>query len=80
MGGVWEEPNVEDCICTEENKTTSGITLTWPLTLAGEPLLPLVLTLMGMLPGTVLWEEYGKNLMLMTVFVSKKPRLHRLLS
>ena len=80
MGGVWEEPNVDDCICTEENKTTSGITLTWPLTLAGE-------TSITSCPNTDgnatrnctvggVWEE---PVCLMNVFVSKKPRLHRVL-
>ena len=32
---VWEQPYVDNCICTEETKTTSGITLTWFLTPAG---------------------------------------------
>ena len=35
-GGVWEEPYVDDCICTEENKTTSGITLMWASTPIGQ--------------------------------------------
>ena len=36
VGGVWEEPYVDDCICTEENKTTSGITLMWTSTPIGQ--------------------------------------------
>ena len=36
MGGVWEEPYVDDCICSEETKTTSGITLMWASTPIGQ--------------------------------------------
>ena len=36
VGGVWEEPYVQECTCPEETNTTSGITLTWPSTPIGE--------------------------------------------
>ena len=36
VGGVWEQPYVQECTCPEETNTTSGITLTWPSTPIGE--------------------------------------------
>ena len=42
MGGVWEEPNVDDCTCTDENTTTSGVSLMWSSTPVGTNCNPLL--------------------------------------
>ena len=36
VGGVWEEPNVDDCTCPDDPTTTSGISLMWSSTPVGE--------------------------------------------
>ena len=78
-GGVWEEPYVDDCICTGENKTTSGITLMWASTPIGQTAIHSCPNTEGNATRNCTVGVYGKNLMLTIVFVLKKPRLHQVL-
>ena len=62
----------------DDPTTTSGVSLMWSSTPVGETaVLSCPNTDRECYQETVLMEEYGKNLMLMTVLVQMIPPLHR---